>query len=295
MSGRILVTGARGFIGKHLVAGLQSNGYSVQTHSLADSDLTHCSLAYEGITHVFHLAGKTFVPDSWSDPGSFYAANTVATANVLEFCRRSGAALTFISSYVYGTPAALPVAEDAPLHAFNPYCHSKILAEEICRFYIRQHGTRIVIVRPFNIFGPGQDGRFLIPTLIRQALAAATGTIEVADARPRRDYLYVSDLVDLLLATIAHQRSGAYNAGSGVSISIQELVELLNTIVPRAKELVSRCESRSQEVFDVVADISAAERDFLWRPRVAITAGLRLTVASAIYEGRGTAGTAEQQ
>src|SRR5215469_16092147 len=100
MSGRILVTGATGFVGKHLVAILQSNGYSVQIHSLADGDLTQCRLGYEGITHVFHLAGKTFVPDSWSDPRSFYAVNTVGTANVLEFCRRSDAAVTFVSSYV---------------------------------------------------------------------------------------------------------------------------------------------------------------------------------------------------
>jgi nucleoside-diphosphate-sugar epimerase len=282
MSGTILVTGADGFVGKYLVAALKSSGHSVQTHSLADGDLTRCALEYPGISHVFHLAGKTFVPDSWTDPCSFYATNVVATANVLEFCRRSHAALTFISSYVYGPPKVIPIAEDHPLQAFNPYAHSKILAEEVCRFYATQHGTPIAIVRPFNIYGPGQDERFLIPTLVRQAAAADSGVIEVADIRPRRDFRYISDLIDLLQATLAHGASGAYNAGSGVSTSIQEIGAVLNGIVPRQKALVSRGERRPHEVLDVVADIRKAERELHWKPRVDITTGLRLTVESVL-------------
>jgi nucleoside-diphosphate-sugar epimerase len=80
----------------------------------------------------------------------------------------------------------------------NPYSHSKILAEEACGFYSEHHGLRIATVRPFNIYGPGQNERFLIPTLVRQALDATAGKIEVADDRPRRDFLFVSDFVDLL-------------------------------------------------------------------------------------------------
>jgi nucleoside-diphosphate-sugar epimerase len=286
MSRAILVTGADGFIGKYLVAALTSSGHSVQTHSLADGDLAHCALEYTGISHVFHLAGKTFVPDSWADPCAFYTTNVVATANVLEFCRRSGASLTFISSYVYGPPRVIPITEDHPLQAFNPYAHSKVLAEEVCRFYAGQHGTPVAIVRPFNIYGPGQDGRFLIPTLVRQALAPDSDAIEVADLRPRRDFLYVSDLIDLMLATLAGGASGAYNAGSGVSTSIQEIGTILNSIVPYEKKLVSRGESRPHEILDVVADIRKAERELGWKPRVDIATGLRLTVESALTPSR---------
>jgi nucleoside-diphosphate-sugar epimerase len=293
MSGTILVTGADGFIGKRLVAALRSSGHSVQTHSLCDGDLTTCSLEYSGVSRVFHLAGRTFVPDSWADPCGFYATNVIATANVLEFCRRSRAALTFVSSYVYGPPQVIPIAEDHPLQAFNPYAHSKILAEEVCRFYARQHGTPVAIVRPFNIYGPGQDERFLIPTLVRQAVAPDSGVIEVADLRPRRDFLYVSDLIDLLLATVAHGGSGAYNAGSGVSISIQESASILNRITPRPKELVSRGEHRPHEVLNVVADIRKAERELGWKPRVDIATGLRLTVESALNSGVATGRSAE--
>jgi nucleoside-diphosphate-sugar epimerase len=278
MSGSILVTGADGFIGRHIVAALKALGHSVQTHSLADGDLTRCALEYSGVSHVFHLAGRTFVPESWSDPCSFYATNVVATANILEFCRRTSASLTFVSSYVYGVPKAIPIAEDHPLQAFNPYSHSKILAEEVCRFYAGQHNTRIAIVRPFNIYGPGQDARFLIPSLIRQALDSASNTIEVADARPRRDFLYISDLVDLLVATLTQGCRGAYNAGSGASTSIQEIVAVLNGIVPQPKTLLSRGESRPQEVLDVVADTRKAERELGWKPQVEIATGLRHTV-----------------
>ena len=284
MTGDILVTGADGFIGQHLVTALRSRGYSVQTHSRAFGDLAHCSLEYMGISHVFHLAGKTFVPESWADPCSFYRNNVVATANVLEFCRRSRASLTFISSYVYGAPQVIPIPEDHPLQAFNPYSHSKILAEDVCSFYVRQHGIRVATVRPFNIYGPGQGSQFLIPTLVRQAVTLNSKTIEVADSRPRRDFLYVSDLVALMLATLRPGIYGTYNAGSGVSTSIQEVVSVLNSIGAVQKPLTSRGESRSVEILDVVADIRKAECELHWKPEIDLATGLRLTIEDALKQ-----------
>jgi nucleoside-diphosphate-sugar epimerase len=277
-SGSVLVTGASGFIGEHLATRLISGGYYVGTHSRKDGDLSHCALDYRGVQHVFHLAGKSFVPDSWLDPRSFYEANLLATVNVLEFCRCTGASMTYVSSYVYGRPQRIPVGEDHPLEAFNPYSHTKILAEETCRFYSAHYGVRIAIVRPFNVYGPGQDGRFLIPVLVRQALDPACPVIEVADDRPRRDFLYVSDLVELLVATLGRDASGTYNAGSGVSVGIGEVVGILNRLIPRPKQLVSRGESRLQDIAELAADIGKAARELQWRPTVDMTSGLRLTV-----------------
>ena len=275
----ILVTGATGFIGKHLTSDLAARGYAVVPHSSKDGDLSHQKLEYPDVSHVFHLAGRSFVPDSWADPRSFYQVNLLGAVNVLEFCRRTGAGLTHVSSYVYGRPLQIPVAEDHPVQAFNPYSHSKILAEDACRFYSAQHGLRISIVRPFNIYGPGQDARFLIPTLVRQALDPDSSTIEVADDRPRRDFLYVSDLIRLLVATLEKNGSGVYNAGSGVSIGVGEIVDTLNTLVPRPKKLVSRGEQRSQEVFDLAADIAKAARELDWKPSVTMAAGLAQIMA----------------
>ena len=275
----VLVTGADGFIGSHLVRELESRAYAVRTHKLADGDIASGELPYPDCRHVFHLAARSFVPDSWTDPVDFYRVNVLGTVNVLELCRRTGASLTYISSYVYGTPRSLPVGEDHPLQAFNPYSHTKILAEETCRFYAQQHGLRICLIRPFNIYGAGQESRFLIPMLVRQA-ASASDVIEVADERPRRDFLYVTDLIRLLLATIESDCAGAYNAGSGVSVSIAEIVDILNRFLPAPKMLRSRGERRPQEVLDVRADIGKARRELNWTPAVDLEQGLRLILSA---------------
>jgi nucleoside-diphosphate-sugar epimerase len=276
-SGPVLVTGATGFIGRHLVERLRSAGYTVSTHSSKDGDIARQMPDVPGVRHVFHLAGKSFVPDSWRDPPSFYAANVLGTINVLDLCRRSGASLTYVSSYVYGRPERLPIDEEHTLHAVNPYAHTKILAEEACRFYSAHHGVATTIVRPFNIYGPGQDARFLIPILVRQALDPNSEAITVADDRPKRDYLYISDLVDLLLATKG-QSGGVFNAGSGRSIGVGEIVALLNRLTPRPKRLTARGEARTNEILDVAADIRKAGRELGWRPQVDFASGLRLVV-----------------
>jgi nucleoside-diphosphate-sugar epimerase len=281
MSSRnILVTGGNGFVGKHLVQRLRAAGHSTLAHSTAEGDLARCSLPYEDVEHVFHLAGRSYVPDSWADPRGFYEANVLSTVNVLELCRRTKASLTFVSSYVYGKPLWIPVNEEHPVQPFNPYSHSKILAEQVCDFYSAHHGMQIATVRPFNIYGPGQDERFLIPILIRQALDSTTDKIEVADDRPRRDFLFVADLVDLLLALFEKKASGVYNAGSGSSIGIGELVGILNDLIPTPKRLVSRGESRPQEVPDLCADVTKAKSELGWEPSTDMASGLRSMVIS---------------
>jgi len=278
MRDAVLVTGATGFVGTHLVAALRSEGRRVITHSGANGDIATCPLEADDVAHVVHLAGKSFVPDSWSAPRAFYHVNVLGTVNVLDFCRRRGAALTFVSSYVYGTPRELPITEDHPLQPLNPYSHSKILAEEAVAYFADQFAVQAAVIRPFNAYGPGQDERFLIPTLVRQALDPETDRITVRDLRPRRDFLHVRDLVSLLLATLARPTTGVFNAGSGRSVGIGELVEHINAALDHPKPLVSTGEERPSEVFDVVADISRAKRELGWEPRIGIGEGLRETV-----------------
>jgi nucleoside-diphosphate-sugar epimerase len=286
MSKTVLVTGASGFIGRPLSEGLEQAGCAVIRHSSASGDIASCALPTHlngrAVNHVFHLAARTFVPDAWSDPKPFYATNVLGTVNVAEFCRRTGASLTMLSSYVYGRPQFLPISEEHPVAAFNPYGHTKLLAEEVCRYYARQFGVPTAIIRPFNIYGPGQGENFLVPTLLRQTLDPEAREISIADDRPRRDYLFIDDLIDLLLRTMnaAESSTGceAFNAGSGHSVNPRELAELMLRIAGLEKPIVSRGEIRADEVLDTVADTEKAQRGFGWEPRISLEEGLRRIV-----------------
>ncbi len=278
MKDTVLVTGASGFVGRHLVRALRERGERVVAYSTRDGDLSQSAPEVTGIRHVFHLAARTFVPDSWNDPRSFYQTNVLGTVNVLEFCRREGSSLTLLSSYVYGQPRQLPIPEDHPLHAFNPYGHSKILAEQVVRFYGEAFQVPVTIVRAFNLYGPGQADHFLIPSIIRQALAPDTEAIKVEDADPKRDYIFISDLIELLVALYDRGVAGIYNAGSGVSFSVQEVADLAMRIAGTDKRVLSRGRRRQDEVMDMRADISRARTEAGWSPKVTLEEGLRRTM-----------------
>lgn len=280
MKNKILVTGATGFLGRHLVAALESQGHAVRQHSSADGDIADCPLSMDGVSHVIHLAGKNFVPDSWQNPLAFYRTNVMGTVNVLEHCRRNQVALTLISSYVYGEPQRLPIAEDHPLAAANPYAHTKILAEETAQFYEQRFGLALVIVRPFNIYGPGQRSSFLIPSIVRQVLDPSSKEVRVADLRPKRDYLYVSDAVQFLVGTLRPGIRGIYNLGSGRSASVAEVAQLVKEAAGVAKPVVSTGEARPGEILDVVADTSRAAAKLDWRPRTSLADGIAAVVAA---------------
>jgi nucleoside-diphosphate-sugar epimerase len=277
MNDSILVTGATGFVGTHLVQALRQRGDCVVAHSTRDGDLAREEPKAVGIRHVYHLAARTYVPDSWQDPRSFYEVNVLGALSVLEFCRKHGCSLTLMRSYVYGRPERLPVSEDHPLRAFNPYGHSKILSEEIARFYEAAHKVPVNIVRPFNIYGPMQGDRFLIPTLIAQALSKEDAIV-VEDGHPRRDYVFVADLVDLLLLLDGPRNCGAYNAGSGVSTSVQELAEMILRLAGARKQILSHARRRQDEILDTVADISRARQLLNWCPKTSLQEGLRRTI-----------------
>ena len=275
MPDAVLVTGATGFIGRHLVSTLAADGCTVHQHSRAHGDIVGGLDCPAPVGHVFHLAGKTFVPDSWTDTSSFYAVNVQGTIQTLEYCRRHRTGLTLLSSYVYGDPQRRPIDEDHPLVASNPYSHSKILSEHAARFYADRFGVRVTIVRPFNVYGPGQDPRFLIPSLLRQATDDSSTTFTVADSRPRRDYIHVRDLVDLIVALYRGVVSGTFNAGSGALVAIPELVATLNALLDGpARPLESLDQSRPQEIVDPVADTTRAQTAVGWRPKISLREGL---------------------
>lgn len=279
MMAPILVTGASGFLGRHLVRELRHRGETVIAHSTREGNLATSPPSSAGVRHVFHLAAKTYVPDSWKRPVEFYRTNVLGTANVLEYCRACGATFTLASSYMYGRPESLPISEDHPLRAFNPYGHSKLLAEEIALFYRDTFGLKVSIVRPFNLYGPGQSEDFLIPTLIAQALSPECEAITVADLAPKRDYIYVADVVDLLIRLgVKTDIGGTYNAGTGLSTSVLELAQTIADLAGTTKPILSRNQTRPNEVLDTVADIRRASDALGWQPKVTVRDGLDRTI-----------------
>jgi len=279
---KVLVTGASGFVGKKLCSELINSGYQVFTLKSNDGDISEPSvfrhIPVEDIKHVFHLAARSFVPESWEKSLEYYRVNVIGTQNVLEYCRKTGAALTFVSSFVYGTDLKLPVSESHKIEPANPYAHSKYLAEQLCEFYHKNFDVRLSIIRPFNIYGSGQKQSFLVPHIIQQVKNASE--VRVKTLIPKRDMVFLDDLVNALILTIPLKDSFTiFNIGSGYSLSVREIIEIIQRVMGTNKPIKSEKEIRKNEIADVVADIQYANVKMKWKPNYSFEEGITKILA----------------
>jgi nucleoside-diphosphate-sugar epimerase len=279
---RVVVTGAGGFLGRHLVARLRALGIDVIALGRADGfRLLEDELPLDGVTHVFHLAAETGVPDAWEDPARFHLVNTHGTVRVLDQCRRAGCSLSFVGAYIYGVPERLPIDETHPVHANNPYAFSKWMAEQACAWYAEIFALPVTAIRLFNVYGPGQSDRFLIPLIVQQVLDPALPAIELMDLAPKRDYLYVDDAVDALLASIPGKGFSLYNVGSGSSHSVADVVAQVMAAANVHKPVIDLKKQRQNEIPDVRADCRKLTSARAWRPQVDLALGLRKMIEAA--------------
>ncbi|MGA9141217.1 MAG: NAD-dependent epimerase/dehydratase family protein [Methanocella sp.] len=291
---RVLITGARGFIGKYLVDDLLRQGAKVTGLTVDGSagdekvawvkgDIT-CPASIKGICNdidvVFHLAAISNVDASIRDPVRTLNTNTFGTASLLEESR-AGAVKKFVyisSAHVYGVPQYVPVDERHPLVPREPYAASKIASEQIVQAYGNAYGLDYAILRPFNVFGAGQDASFLIPGVIRQALK--NRAINVGNTDPTRDFLYVEDCIRGFMC-VADKGSGIFNIGSGKDHSIASVVEKIRNLIDPAIPIASdesRMRAGKVEIPRLSADITKLKA-LGWKPDVGFDEGLARTIA----------------
>jgi nucleoside-diphosphate-sugar epimerase len=270
----ILVTGSDGFIGKKLVQSLQSSGHTVHQFDRLQGDISSYQFDFHHLDHIIHLASMVYVPASWEDPYAFYKTNLLGTVNMLELCRRLHCRLIYISSYVYGIPQYLPVDEKHPVHPASPYNHSKLLAEETCSYYSREFQVPVVIFRPANIFGPGQNGDFLIPKILRQVIRPEVETIEVMDLRPRRDYLFINDFIEAIVSSLDLTGFNLFNIGSGRSWSVEEIIQIVMHLTNIQKTISSTHQERKNEIFDIYMDNRKISENLGWKPSTSFGEGI---------------------
>ena len=288
----ILVTGGNGFIGKAFCSKYFNNTdeFNVlffETKKYGSIHTPNCLNSFKGkdIDHVFHLAGKTFVPDSWKVPHEFVQINTNGTLNVLEFCKEEGASMTFISAYLYGNPTGLPIAENMDLDPNNPYALSKSLAEDICQFYAVNNGVKVCVLRLFNVIGETQPDHFLIPIIINQLISPEYPVVHLKGLKPKRDYVYIEDVIDAIYLSMDYVQNNSatvntFNIASGTSVSVLEVFETIRDLLASDKKVSSEDIVRKNEILDTRADISNAVNFLKWAPKYSFKDGIKRILQS---------------
>jgi len=276
---KILITGGNGFIGKHVKAYLEESGYIAEAPSsdelniVKESDWNKWNA--QEVEHVIHLAGKTFVPDSWEHPEEFFEVNVTGTLQAIRFCRENKISMTYISAYIYGLPERNPIAETAKVNPNNPYAKSKYMAEELCEFFCKQFDMDITVLRLFNVYGPRQNDRFLIPYIMKQVLEDGD-SITVQDLEPKRDYVYIDDVCEAIRLSVEKTRGfQLFNIGTGKSYAVSEIINIMQGIAKSQKKVCSKNNVRKNELNEVIADVSRIRQEWGWIPQVTIEEGLR--------------------
>lgn len=307
---KILVTGAGGFIGSHLVERLVAEGCQVramvhynsggkwgnleilpeevkQQIEVFPGDVTDpfsVHKAVEGCEVVFHLAALIAIPYSYIAPQSYVSTNVTGTLNVMEASRSCGIqkVVHTSTSEAYGTAIYTPIDEKHPLQGQSPYSASKIGADKVAESYFCSFNLPVSTIRPFNTYGPRQSARAVIPTIISQILAGKK-TVKLGSLSPVRDFNYVKDTVDGFIKTALSDQSigEVINVGFGAGITIGELAGLIMEIIGKEVQIVSddfRVRPENSEVFELICSNSKAKELIDWEPRFALKEGLGETI-----------------
>jgi dTDP-glucose 4,6-dehydratase len=311
MSYKILVTGADGFIGSHLTEALVRAGYEVKAFVLYNSFnswgwLDHCAADVKGNFEVFagdirdphgvkeamkdcnavlHLAALIAIPYSYNSPDTYVDTNIKGTLNVLQAARQLGVRriVHTSTSEVYGTARFVPITEEHPLQGQSPYSATKIAADQLAYSFYASFNLPVVIVRPFNTYGPRQSARGVIPTIITQ-IANGKKQIKLGAVSPTRDFTFIKDTVAGFIAAIESEKGcgEVINFGSNFEISVGDTAMLIAKAMNAEIEILTdeaRLRPTSSEVERLWADNSKARKFFDWVPNYADQEGFKRGLA----------------
>lgn len=308
---KVLVTGACGFIGSHLVERLLEEGCKVKAFVFYNSfnswgwldtfpkdklrkieilagdvrDPNGVKKMVKGADIVFHLAALIGIPFSYHSPDSYVDTNVKGTLNILQACKDYGAEKVIVASTseVYGTAKYAPIDERHCLQGQSPYSATKISADKIAESFYRSFGTPVVIARPFNTYGPRQSARAIIPTIITQLLNGKK-EINLGSLAPTRDFNYVKDVCDGFVAIANSDKTigEEINIATDEEISMGELAHrIIEKINPKARIVLDRGRIRPEksEVERLRGSNSKIIKLTGWRPKYSLDKGLDETIA----------------
>lgn len=307
MATKVLVTGADGFIGSHLVELLLAEGYQVRALSVYNSfnywgwleDIKHTALEVvngdvrdaafcrhitQGCSIVFHLAALIAIPYSYVAPESYVDTNITGTLNMCQAARDCGVERIIVTSTseVYGTAQYVPIDERHPRQPQSPYSATKIGADAIAKSFFNAFSLPVVIARPFNTYGPRQSARAIIPTIITQ-IANGARQIQVGDLSPTRDFNFVKDTCRgfLALARAKGIEGEEINIATGTEVSMQDTLSLIARLMGADVEWVQdpqRIRPAKSEVFRLCGDNTKITTLTDWRPTFSLADGLQQTI-----------------
>ena len=270
---RVLVTGAHGFIGRHLVKALEQSGHTVLGWDLPDQDITQPFGTPRPLDAVIHLAAIGSPPLCDRDPAAAFAVNVRGTHNLLKLAVAAGAKRVLFAStaHAYGVgPKYLPTDERAPLSVFDVYTTTKLLSEQLCQLFYENYGLSYAAIRLFNGYGPGQQPGYFVPDMIQRA---NTGLIELRGGQITKDWVFIDDVVRAYVLALDSQFVGAINVGTGIETDLFTIASKI------AKAFGVRMTVQpSGPPTRMLCDWGRAQRVLGWRPKVTLEEGLERTI-----------------
>lgn len=271
----ILIFGGQSYVGGFLKKYLVKNGvkfFSPDEHHLDPYSTIEVK---DKFSSIIYLNDKSGIPESWQEPGEYFKVNAYGLLNAVEYARKSEAHFIYLSGCIYGENVKNPISETQIINPTNPYAFSKKTAEDILQFYFKNYSFPSVIVRPFNIYGPGQSNNFIISKIVDQVTNAGKSHIEVFDLEPKRDYIYIDDIISFIIRLLNFKNHDVFNLGTGKSHSVLDVVSAIQAIFGSSKKVISLNQIRDLEARELVADMSKAKSILGWEASIGLKDGLR--------------------